>query len=197
MGTTSTPIRTLGTRCYSTFSAPRRTEFEGEDGAWIFVIRDVGVERAMAEELHWRANRDELTGLLNRYAFEERARDILVNNADVINAICALDLDQFKVINDTAGHVTGDHMLERVAESLLSEVRSTDVVARLGGDEFGFVLQDVDPFAVKDISRRIVDAVRGCRVSYGDTVFQVGASIGVALTDDGASSVQETDAQCR
>jgi len=172
----------------------QRTEtniIEGEDGAWIFVIRDVGVERAMANELEWRASRDELTGLLNRHSFEKVATDIIAADPGCSHAMCIVDLDNFKVINDTAGHATGDEMLRQVAHTLNAEVRSVDVTARLGGDEFGFLLVNIDDKEIDAINERMVSAIRGCRVSAGDQVFQVGASIGIAITENRRWNVEE------
>jgi|GEM_PF-3777386 len=162
-----------------------------EDGAWIFVIRDVGVERAMANELEWRASRDELTGLLNRHSFEKVTADIISSDPECSHALCVVDLDNFKVINDTAGHAVGDEMLRKVANALNSEVRSFDITARLGGDEFGFLLVNVDDKEIDSINERMVKAIRGCRVSSEDKVFQVGASIGIAITENRRWSVEE------
>lgn len=164
----------------------QRTEtdrIEEAGGAWIFVIRDVGVERAVASELEWRASRDGLTGLYNRHAFETMAARIFNQNTSSNHALCIVDLDQFKIINDTAGHAVGDEMLRRVADTLDAEVRSDDLTARLGGDEFGFLLVNVDEEEVHRINARMVSAIGGCRVSWSDQVFQVGASIGIALTE--------------
>lgn len=164
----------------------QRTEtdrIEDEGGAWIFVIRDVGVERAMASELEWRASRDELTGLYNRHAFETMAARIFNQKTGRNHALCIVDLDQFKIINDTAGHAVGDDMLRRVADTLNAEVRDDDLTARLGGDEFGFLLVNVNEAEIHRINARMVSAIGGCRVSWEDQVFQVGASIGIALTD--------------
>jgi len=125
------------------------------------------------------------------FVFEKVASDIIAADPGCSHAMCIVDLDNFKVINDTAGHATGDEMLRQVAHTLNSEVRSVDVTARLGGDEFGFLLVNIDDKEIDAINERMVSAIRGCRVSSGNQVFQVGASIGIAITENRRWNVEE------
>ena len=113
------------------------------------VVRDItnrkqadAALRESEQRLAWQANHDSLTGLVNRRKFEQHLEQAL-NSAKVSNvqhSLCYLDLDKFKTINDTCGHIAGDELLRQVTALLQSQIRSVDIVARLGGDEFGLIL---------------------------------------------------------
>jgi len=137
------------------------------------------------KELQNLATHDKITGLYNRYEFEKRLKDLLKysSNASAQSIMCYLDLDQFKIVNDTSGHVAGDELLKQIAYLMQQNVGSKDIVSRLGGDEFGilFVGNTLDQANTK--SEAILKAIKKYRFAYEDKVFVIGASIGlVAIT---------------
>ncbi|MEO1132494.1 MAG: diguanylate cyclase, partial [Cyanobacteria bacterium J06639_1] len=101
----------------------------------VLVFRDVSESRNLARELSWQANHDVLTGLFNRRAFEQYLEEAVsgANPRDRQHILCYLDLDRFKIVNDTCSHVAGDELLRQVSEILQNRVRRTDILARLGG----------------------------------------------------------------
>lgn len=115
---------------------------EGNVYGIVLTFRDVTEQRNLARKLAYQASHDPLTGLLNREAFENRLNKILgAAREDNVHALLYLDLDQFKVVNDTCGHSAGDELLRHVTTLLQSQLRARDTLARLGGDEFGIILE--------------------------------------------------------
>ena len=153
----------------------------------VLVFQDVTEARALVRRMAYDASHDELTGLVNRRAFEEQVRAALAEGADTAHAVLYIDLDQFKVVNDTCGHGAGDQLLRRIAGELRGRVRAHDTLARLGGDEFAVLLRECP----LDAAIRIADALRRTvetfRFAWGDRAFAVGASIGVVACTGGQS----------
>jgi diguanylate cyclase (GGDEF)-like protein/PAS domain S-box-containing protein len=154
------------------------------------VCRDVTEAHNLSQELSYQASHDSLTGLVNRRELENRlARVLETARADGSHhALCYLDLDQFKVINDTCGHVAGDELLRQLSEVLRSKVRRRDTLARLGGDEFGVLMEH----CLLRQAQRVADTLRKCveefRFSWEQKTFSIGVSIGlVPVTTDSAS----------
>lgn len=147
----------------------------------VMVFHDVTRAREMAHKLSWQASHDSMTGLVNRAEFERRLA-LLVKECHLEKARHALlyiDLDQFKVVNDTCGHVAGDELLKQLAVLMHNLVRESDTLARLGGDEFGVLLCNCD----QEHSLRVADAlreqIRDYRFVWREHLFEVGASIGI------------------
>jgi len=131
------------------------------------------------------AKHDLLTGLPNRYYFEEQTRE-LINNIGITHqehALLFLDLDKFKVINDTCGHLAGDQLLREVSSLFKEVIRETDVVARIGGDEFGIILKDISISLACEIAERIYKTVKEYRFIWEERVFSIGVSIGLTKID--------------
>lgn len=149
----------------------------------VLVFRDVTAERGLSRKLSWQVSHDALTGLPNRLEFERQLDDALASFHAVgrPHVVCYLDLDQFKVINDTCGHAAGDELLRQVAETLHQQMRKSDLLARLGGDEFGVLLQGCSLERAQGIAENMLAAVRALRFSWGDKVFSVGVSIGIVV----------------
>jgi diguanylate cyclase (GGDEF)-like protein/PAS domain S-box-containing protein len=147
----------------------------------VMVFHDVGHARKLARQLSYQATHDALTGLYNRRAFEEQLKDALgsAREEDREHALCYLDLDQFKVVNDTCGHIAGDEMLKQLAHLLQSKVREADVLARLGGDEFGVLLRYCTLEQARTVAEDLRRAVRDFRFVCEDHSFETGVSIGV------------------
>jgi diguanylate cyclase (GGDEF)-like protein/PAS domain S-box-containing protein len=161
-------------------AAPIRAEGSEVQGA-IVVVRDVTQSRRLTRELSHRASHDALTGLVNRYQFE-RQLDFALERAHESGEICAafyLDLDQFKVVNDTCGHAAGDQLLRHFAVELSRQIRRHDVLARLGGDEFGVLLHDCPLDKAEGIAEKMREAAQRFRFVWDDRNFVISASIGV------------------
>jgi diguanylate cyclase (GGDEF)-like protein/PAS domain S-box-containing protein len=162
-------------------AAPIRDRAGNLIGA-VMVFHDVSKERRLHRALHYQASHDALTGLINRREFENRlnaAVEDAKQEQEVRHALLYLDLDQFKLVNDTCGHPAGDQLLKQITGMLQSRIRGGDTLARLGGDEFGILLQD----CLLDQALRIADmlrqAIRDYRFIWQDGVLAVGVSIGV------------------
>ena len=153
----------------------------GEALNYVAIAHDVTESRRMARELSFRARHDLLTGLLNRYEFERIVKD-LAEDADaerVPAMLLYLDLDQFKVVNDSCGHMAGDAMLTELAALIRGCLRSGDTLARLGGDEFGVLLQHCPPTKAETIAEKIRSEVAAFRFHWGERSFNLGVSIGI------------------
>ncbi len=176
-----------GSRCAVEGSVSPIRGRQGEVVGLVIILRDVSETRLLALQMAHQASHDQLTGLLNRPAFEGRLHAVLESpELDERPAcVCYMDLDQFKVVNDTCGHIAGDELLRRIAGLLLNQVRETDVVVRLGGDEFGILLTDCDVPSARVIAERVCETVCDYRFLWEDDVFSISASIGlVPLTPD-------------
>ncbi|MES9937841.1 MAG: EAL domain-containing protein [Sedimenticola sp.] len=158
----------------------------GESVGAVLVLRDVSIERELTSALAYQASHDALTGLLNRNEFEHELREALEESRTQKSqhALCYLDLDQFKLVNDTCGHLAGDSLLKQVAGLLHAEMRDMDVVARLGGDEFGVLVRHCGVDRALEVAERIRHVVGDYRFKWDENLFDVRASIGVVTIDE-------------
>ena len=164
------------------------------------VCRDVTEAHNLSQELSYQASHDSLTGLVNRRELENRLARVLdtARTDGSKHALCYLDLDQFKVINDTCGHVAGDELLRQLSEVLRSKVRRRDTLARLGGDEFGVLMEHCVLRQAERVANTLRKTVEEFRFSWENKTFSVGVSIGlVPVTSDtesvaGALSAADT-----
>jgi diguanylate cyclase (GGDEF)-like protein/PAS domain S-box-containing protein len=168
----------------------------------VLVIQDMRRERQYAARLSNLASHDALTGLLNRREFEQRVRAIVEHHEaeDGQHAVLYLDLDQFKVVNDTSGHAAGDELLRQVGALLRPRLREGDVLARLGGDEFGVLLPHCPPAPALRIAEALRKAIVDFRFAWKNRSFTIGVSIGLVNLADGphtlASALSAADAAC-
>jgi diguanylate cyclase (GGDEF)-like protein/PAS domain S-box-containing protein len=172
-------------------AAPIR-DGEGRFLGTVVVFRDVSRERRLRRALSYQASHDALTGLLNRREFEHRLHAALAEtrtNPAIEHVLLYVDLDQFKVVNDTCGHPAGDRLLKQVTGVLQSKIRNSDTLARLGGDEFGVLLQDCGLEQALRIAEQLRQAIREFRYDWGGQTLHIGASIGVVSIDRSAQSV--------
>ncbi len=161
----------------------------GRSGGTVLVFRDVTELRALSRELAFQASHDMLTNLPNRRAFEhELQRMLLEARAGSQHALCYVDLDLFKTVNDTCGHLAGDELLRQLAGLLRLRIRRRDLLARLGGDEFGILLADCPLSRAEELAHQICEAVRSFRFAWDGRTFDVGASIGVVSLDAAAGA---------
>jgi diguanylate cyclase (GGDEF)-like protein/PAS domain S-box-containing protein len=162
-------------------AAPIQDRNGGIVGA-VMVFHDVSTERQLHRKLSYHASHDSLTGLINRREFEERLSAAVRSVADgaiETFALLYMDLDQFKIVNDTCGHAAGDLLLRQLADVLQQRVRTHDVIARLGGDEFAVLLLDCPAPRASEIAEQLREAVSRFRFTWRDGSMQVGASIGI------------------
>jgi len=149
----------------------------------VMVFHDVSQERRLQRALSYQATHDALTGLSNRREFEQRLTETLHasrSDPDARHVVLYLDLDQFKVVNDTCGHQAGDRLLKQITSVLQTRIRTSDTLARLGGDEFGVLLLDCDLDMAQRIAEELRQAIRDFRFVWQDLVMNVGVSIGLA-----------------
>ncbi|MDH5328126.1 MAG: EAL domain-containing protein [Gammaproteobacteria bacterium] len=147
----------------------------------VVVFSDVSELRRLISEISYQASHDELTGLVNRRELETRLQ-AMIQTAELENAkhaLCYIDLDRFKVVNDTCGHIAGDELLKQVSSHIQSIIRSIDTAARLGGDEFAVLLQSCPIEVAENIAEKIRKVVKEFVFIWDDQTFEIGASIGV------------------
>ncbi len=179
----------------------RVINWEGEQAIQSTVI-DVSEARSLSEQLAHQASHDALTGLFNRRAFERRLQQLLetARTEKIEHVLCYLDLDQFKVINDTCGHTAGDELLRQLGGWLAHQVRGPDTLARLGGDEFGILLERCTVAQAARVTAAVQKAIEGFRFQWSEKSFSIGASIGVVsineASEDMAGVLRMADAAC-
>jgi diguanylate cyclase (GGDEF)-like protein/PAS domain S-box-containing protein len=167
------------------------TNPEGNVRKIMGVMQDITDAFILADELSYRASYDALTGLVNRREFEQRLERVL-ETADLENtenALCYLDLDQFKVINDTCGHIAGDELLRQIAAVLQANVRQRDTLARLGGDEFGVLMERCTLEQAKRVANKLRRKVADFRFVWAQKNFGVGVSIGIVSIDHASENI--------
>jgi len=168
----------------------------------VMVFHDVTKERRLKRALAWQAGHDALTGLINRREFDNRLQAALLSaqRGEGSYALLYIDLDQFKVVNDTYGHQAGDRLLRDVTGLLQSRVRASDTIARLGGDEFGVLLEGCTLEQACRIAEAARQAIRDFRFNWGSSTMSVGASIGIveicAETENVAHVMSAADIAC-
>ncbi len=159
-------------------AAPIRSR-EGYIIGAVLVFHDITVTRDLSRELSHQAAHDALTGLSNRRDFEAKIVQLLYQQDTNEHVLCYLDLDQFKVVNDTCGHAAGDELLRQLARLLRQQVRGSDLLARLGGDEFGILFRNCTVQDALRISETLRKTIQDFRFSWDNKLFSVGVSIGL------------------
>lgn len=162
-------------------SVSRMPDGDGGYSGVILVLEDVSRERKLRSELEYRANHDALTGGYNRFYFDRRLAELTsdVSQSYREHALCYIDLDQFKVVNDTCGHSSGDRLLCELTDSMKIILRSDDVLARLGGDEFGIIICDCNRDDAIEVANMIYDFFQHFVFEHDGAAFKVHASIGL------------------
>ena len=164
--------------------------------------RDITQLRQLEHQLFWQTKHDILTGLYNRNEFEQHVTKAISSSQEnsSSHALCYLDLDQFKVVNDICGHVGGDQLLLQLTGLMKQLIRSSDILARLGGDEFGILLQQCSLDEAEKIANSIRTLIQEFRFSWEGQIFTLGASIGLVAIDRNShnfsSILSAVDAAC-
>jgi Amt family ammonium transporter len=181
----------------ATFSAVRN-----EHGAIEYVViqaQDITEQYLLSRDLNHLASHDSLTGLPNRRALEKRLKELLSQPDDTRHVFCYVDLDQFKVINDTCGHIAGDALLKQISSLLRNHLRQHDMLAHFSGDEFAILMADRDVnTAVKDVEQ-LMEKIRGFHFQFEGHTFRVSACIGVVGVNHHSSLVdllKQADSAC-
>jgi diguanylate cyclase (GGDEF)-like protein/PAS domain S-box-containing protein len=159
----------------------------------VLVLHDTSELRGLTRQMTYQASHDALTGLVNRREFERRLREAMdsAQTGDAAHALCYLDLDRFKVVNDTCGHTAGDNMLREIASIIKEAVRDSDTVGRIGGDEFALLLVGCPLEKARQIADDVVRAVNDYRFIWKDKIFNIGVSIGLVEIGRGGGSIED------
>ena len=157
---------------------------KGKPMQYIAMSRDITETRRLTEQLSHQASHDALTNLINRREFERRLERVLdtIKLDQSEHALCYMDLDQFKVVNDTCGHVAGDELLRQLSMVLQQKVRKRDTLARLGGDEFGILMEHCALDQAHRVVNSLQQAVQDFQFSLEDRIFRWQPR---SLADDG------------
>ena len=146
----------------------------------ITTFQDISKEKVLAKHIEHQARHDSLTGLLNRREFETKVEQTLALYSEgTTHALCVMDLDRFKIVNDTLGHAAGDELLKQISSKIQNKLRKTDLFARIGGDEFAFFLSNIDVQKAEEIVEGILNTVREYQFIWSNKAFRIGASIGL------------------
>jgi diguanylate cyclase (GGDEF)-like protein/PAS domain S-box-containing protein len=168
--------------------------FDGKDiQGLVIVLHDTSELRGLTRQMTYQASHDALTGLVNRREFERRLQESMdsAQTGTVGHALCYLDLDRFKVVNDTCGHTAGDNMLREVASLIREAVRDSDTVGRIGGDEFALLLVGCPLEKARQICDNVVRSVGEYRFVWRDKIFNIGVSIGLVEIGRDSGSIED------
>ncbi|MFT6154574.1 MAG: diguanylate cyclase (GGDEF)-like protein/PAS domain S-box-containing protein [Bermanella sp.] len=169
---------------------------------YICLVEDVSEQHRLSEELSYHASHDMLTGLINRRAFESYLEDALVTSRSegFVYGLCFIDLDQFKIINDTLGHHAGDQVLKQVSQLFTKHLRKRDLLARLGGDEFGLILDCCEPKSAVALAESLRQNLSEVPFVWEGRSFNLGCSVGIVpITPDSSNKadlLQAADSAC-
>jgi len=195
-------IRRDGNELYVESTASPIRDGTGAVTGGVLVFHDVSEARELNRRLTYHASHDVLTGLVNRREFETRLERALksARARETSYALCYIDIDQFRIVNDTSGHTAGDSLLGQIGALLKSKVRWRDTLARLGGDEFGVLLESCPLEEALRTAETLREAIRNFRFTFEDRTFRLGASVGVVPitteNEDVASILSAADSAC-
>jgi diguanylate cyclase (GGDEF)-like protein/PAS domain S-box-containing protein len=175
---------------------------EGKVTHYIALQEDATHEYELSEQLSFQASHDTLTRLINRREFERRAERLVSSVKQDISehALCYMDLDQFKVVNDTCGHAAGDEMLRQLSTVLMNSVRHRDTLARLGGDEFGVLMEHCSLDDAHRVATTLLKVIQDYQFSWEGHTFKVGVSMGLVpitpTTTNLSELIRDADSAC-
>jgi len=167
---------------------------------FLAIQEDITEAKALSEEIAFRASHDPLTGLINRYEFEIHLNSLLRESVKTdVHALCFIDLDRFKIVNDTAGHLAGDELLRQLGKLMKLAGRKQDILARLGGDEFALILSHCEQAQAKKIAEKLQKIINNYELFWDNHALKVGASIGMVSVrkgDDALDVLKFADTAC-
>jgi diguanylate cyclase (GGDEF)-like protein/PAS domain S-box-containing protein len=176
----------------------QNNKFQGYRG----VKQEITAEQNLYQKIAYQATYDDLTGLLNRREFNEKLKNSVQKAQKYLteSVLCYLDLDRFKIVNDTAGHLVGDRLLSELAQLLQRLIRKEDTLGRLGGDEFGLLLEGCSLSEAEQVSQQLINAINNYRLKWQNVEFDVGVSIGMveisAHSQDADELLSRADLAC-
>jgi diguanylate cyclase (GGDEF)-like protein/PAS domain S-box-containing protein len=169
----------------------------------IFIVcEDISETHLLSEQLTYQASHDALTGLINRREFENRLIRIIETShtSGTEHVLCYLDLDQFKIINDTCGHFAGDDLLNQVSQLIQKHIRKRDTLARLGGDEFGILMEHCNMIQAENVANSILKEIEVFRYLWEGNIFTIGVSMGLVMINKNVTGhieiLRMADAAC-
>jgi diguanylate cyclase (GGDEF)-like protein/PAS domain S-box-containing protein len=180
----------------------RLVENEQHESSLLIVYEDVTEARLLNEQIAYQADHDSLTGLANRNKFDRYLKRAitLAHQDNTEHALCYMDLDQFKVVNDTCGHLAGDELLRQLGELLRNHIRQYDFISRLGGDEFGLLMYNCTSAQAYQACEKLRDLIKDFTFAWENRSFTIGVSIGVAsiniASGNAVELLKEADAAC-
>jgi len=159
----------------------------------VVVFHDVSELRGLTQKMSYQATHDPLTGLINRREFERRLDEAMdsAHAEEAVHIMYYMDLDRFKAVNDSCGHLAGDNMLREIAALIKEQVRDSDFVGRLGGDEFGALLIGCPIEKARQIATDICNAVADYRFVWKDKIFNIGVSVGLVEISHASGTLQD------
>ena len=159
----------------------------------VVVFHDVSELRGLTRKMSYQATHDPLTGLVNRREFERRLDEAMdsAHSEEAVHMLFYMDLDRFKAVNDSCGHMAGDNMLREVAALIKDQVRDSDFVGRLGGDEFGALLIGCPIEKARQIATDVCNAIADYRFVWKDKIFNIGISIGLVEISHASGTLQD------
>jgi diguanylate cyclase (GGDEF)-like protein/PAS domain S-box-containing protein len=173
-------------------SITKINERENETEGYVIALRDITEFKRMSATIDYQASHDSLTGLSNREEFSYKLQELIRTiRDDVSHGMLSLDVDRFKVINETCGSMAGDELLRQVATMIQGLIQKTDVSARVGGDEFAVILRDCDIEDSLVVAKRLQEAVRAHKFIWQSSFFPITLSIGVVPIDSRSGDIRE------
>ncbi len=195
-------VKKDGTIYWSRLSISAIKDETNKVSHYISIQEDISSEYQLKQKLTYQATHDALTGLVNRDAFEDKIKHVLSDARATYSthAMSYLDLDKFKLVNDTCGHAAGDELLRQLSIILKDRLRSSDVLARIGGDEFAVLMEHCSMENAEKVAISLRDAVREFRFCWDNKTFNIGVSIGLVPlnfeTTDYAEAMKQADTAC-
>lgn len=162
------------------FSASPMIDIEAEDVGYVIILKDVSEDRKLRRKLSYEGSHDRLTRFLNRSAFEHRFENLVTEDygSNPQHVLAYLDVDQFKIVNDTCGNAAGDVLLQQIGKIIKKHVRKSDILSRLGGDEYGLIMPFFDIDQAMQVMQQILIDIQQAGFEWDDKQYQVTASIG-------------------
>ncbi len=162
------------------FSASPMIDMEAEDVGYVIILKDVSEDRKLRRKLSYESSHDRLTRFLNRSAFEQRFENLVTEDygTNPQHVLAYLDVDQFRIVNETGGNTAGDVLLRQVGSIIKMHVRKSDILSRLGGDEFGLIMPFIEIDKAMEVMQQILIEIQQAGFEWEDKQYQVTASIG-------------------
>jgi len=165
------------------FSASPMIDIEAEDIGYVIILRDISEDRKLRRKISYEGSHDRLTRFLNRGAFEKRFESLVTEDygADPQHVLVYLDVDQFKIVNETGGNTAGDVLLQQIGSIIKSHVRKSDILSRLGGDEFGLIMPFFEIDQAMQVMQKILIQIQQTGFKWDDKEYHITASIGAMV----------------